>query len=504
MRLSDLLDMTRLPDGVDGATEILGLTADSRNVSPGYLFAALPGAVADGAKYTSDALKNGARLVLARQGVALPDVTAPVLRDDNPRRQLALLAGRFFKFMPPHISAVTGTNGKTSVAEFTRQIWQQAGYQAASMGTLGVQADNYSLDIGHTTPDPVMLHAVLRDLYFLNIQRLTMEASSHGLAQYRMDAVPVNVAGFTNISRDHLDYHASERDYFDAKMRLFTDLLSPSGVAVINLCGAGGKEVEQTVAAAGIKTLTISYADADSDADADANMVIDNLRTDIDGLHFTLAYQGKEISLKQNIAGAFQAENLAVAAAMCLADGLPWNKLAKACAKQLTAPRGRMEQVGMTASGAAAYVDYAHTPDALENALTALRPHCGEDAGRGGRLICVFGCGGDRDAGKRPKMGEVAARLADTIIITDDNPRHEAAAEIRAAILAACPAADEIGDREVAIEAAVALAGAGDIILVAGKGHETGQVTGEHVLPFSDQDVLRKILASPDSQGGAA
>ena len=488
MRLNELLGQNLKEDALetslDKNVEILGMTADSRHVLPGYMFAALPGSVVDGAKYIGDAVKNGARLILAGPEVdfpngKLPDGVETVLRDDNPRRQLALLAQRFFKFAPAQIFTVTGTNGKTSVATFVDQILTHAGRSSASMGTLGVKAGDYQLPLEHTTPEPVMLHAILRDLYALGVVNLAMEVSSHALSQFRVDGVRVNVAGFTNLSRDHLDYHENEHAYLDAKARLFSEVLMPGGIAVINRKGAKSDFIEQAAVKAGRNIFTLDSENAD--------LTLSNVMPHAEGLNFTLTYQGESIEVQTHIAGLFQAENIALAAAMCLAGGLPFKKLSGGLAA-LAAPAGRMEQVVSSPTDAACYVDYAHTPDALANALKALRPHCE------GRLICVFGCGGDRDKGKRAEMGQIASHHADSVIITDDNPRTEDAALIRQEVLQACPMASEFGDRREAIRTALEIAKSGDIILVAGKGHETGQIIGDKIFPFSDHETLRGLV----------
>ena len=483
MRLNELIGQDFNDDvlhkNLDKNVEILGMTADSRNVLPGYMFAALPGSVVDGAKFIGDAVKNGARLILAAPEVDFPDGVETVLRDANPRRQLALLAQRFFKFAPPQIFAVTGTNGKTSVATFIEQILTHAGQSSASMGTLGVKAGDYQLPLEHTTPEPVMLHAILRDLYALGVESLAMEVSSHALAQFRVDGVKVNVAGFTNLSRDHLDYHENEHTYLDAKARLFSEVLVQDGVAVINRLGAKSNFVEQAASKTGRRIFTVDTVNAD--------LTLTDVTPRTDGLDFTLTYQGETLAVTTPVAGVFQAENIALAAAMCLAGGLPFKQL-RLGLEALAAPVGRMEQVVLSPKGVACYVDYAHTPDALTTALMALRPHCK------GRLICVFGCGGDRDAGKRAEMGRVAAHHSDDTIVTDDNPRNEDAALIRQEIMQACPAATEVADRREAIKAALRDADAGDIILVAGKGHETGQIVGDKIFPFSDHETLHGLV----------
>lgn len=480
MRLGELLGKNRRTGNLDDRLEILGMTADSRQVLPGYMFAALPGTVADGARYIGDAVKNGARLVLARPEDELPEGAVTVLRDPNPRRQLALLAERFFKFAPQNIFAVTGTNGKTSVVHFVHQILSHAGLSSASMGTLGVSAGGYQLALEHTTPEPVMLHAILRDLAALGVENLAMEVSSHALSQFRVDGVKVNVAGFTNLTRDHLDYHENEHAYLDVKARLFSEILAPDGVAVVN--GPGGKSdfIRQTAEKAGRRVFTVDRENAD--------LTFTDVTPSADGLSFGLHHKGRSLQLHTGVAGPFQAENIALAAAMCLAGGIEFGRLEAGLAA-LAAPAGRMERVVKSSGGFAAYVDYAHTPDALAAVLQALRPHCA------GRLICVFGCGGDRDKGKRPLMGRAASRHADRVIVTDDNPRHENAAAIRKEILQACPEALEIGGRREAIQAALEDAAPGDVVLVAGKGHETGQVIGDRTVPHSDHETLRGLAA---------
>ncbi|MGC6471968.1 MAG: UDP-N-acetylmuramoyl-L-alanyl-D-glutamate--2,6-diaminopimelate ligase [Parvibaculales bacterium] len=477
MRMSDLLHDMSLPDGLDANLAVSGLTCDSRKVRPGYVFAAFSGAADDGAAYIEDASAKGACAVLAEAGT--PSVL-PLLPSAQPRLTYAQMAARFFKYAPQHIVAVTGTNGKTSVAEFYRQIIDRLGLRAASLGTMGVTGAAVSETLQHTTPEPAVLHAVLRDLYFEGVTHLAMEASSHGLSQYRVDGVRPQAAAFTNLTRDHLDYHQTEAAYLEAKSRLFTDVLAEDGMAVINLEGAGAPEILERAERSGKSVLTVGLSET---ADVWACDIVPG----VGGMSMTLHYQGDVCPTELAVIGRFQIENVLCAVGLAMAGGLALADIA-AVLPSLSGAAGRLERVGVHPNGAALYVDYAHTPDALRQVLENLHPHCS------GRLICVFGCGGDRDAGKRPLMGQVAAQYADFVIITDDNPRSEAAAQIREQIQAASPQALNIGDRSTAIAEAVAQAGAGDIVLVAGKGHETGQIVGETVLPFSDHEVLRRLI----------
>ena len=477
MLISDLVQDMKLPEGLDANIAVAGLTCDSRKVRPGYVFAALAGESEDGAAYINDAGSKGACAVLALPGT--PSVL-PLLASARPRQTYAHMAAKFFKYAPDHIVAVTGTNGKTSVAEFYRQIIDRLGHRAASLGTMGVIGGTVSERVQHTTPEPAVLHAILRDLYFDGITHLAMEASSHGLSQYRMDGVRPQAAAFTNLTRDHLDYHETAAAYLDAKARLFTDLLASDGVAVINLDGAHALEVMQRAVDTGKAVLTVGTSET-------ADLQATDIAPGADGMSLTLQYQGARHSVEIPVIGRFQLENVLCAAGLALVGGFDVTEIV-AVLPSLRGATGRVEKIGVSAAGATFYVDYAHTADALQQVLENLRPHCA------GRLICVFGCGGDRDAGKRPDMGRVADRLADLVIITDDNPRSEKAAVIRDEIQAACTRALNIGDRHMAISEACAQATAGDIVLVAGKGHETGQITGETVLPFSDHEEILKLI----------
>lgn len=473
-------------------TDIAGLTADSRQVEPGFLFAALPsatrGAGTDGRNFIGDALARGATAVLAPPGTTfdLPAGSAEpqLLIDDNPRQRLAHIAARFYDKQPRNIVAVTGTNGKSSVAGFTRQIWAQLGLRSASMGTLGLDADGFPAGPSLTTPDPVGLHKTLFELAEAGIDHLAMEASSHGLDQFRLDGVMLEAAAFTNLTRDHLDYHQSEDAYFAAKLRLFAELLPHDGVAVLNADSSYYDELCEICRHVGHRIR--SYGANTSD------MRIDDLSPLSDGLRLCATIDGRNFETRLPLVGGFQAYNVMAALGLVIGCGGDVDT-AFATLAHLKGVRGRMQLIGKLPSGATVYVDYAHTPDALQTALTAIRPHVG------GKLHVVFGAGGDRDPGKRPMMGAVAAQHADMAIVTDDNPRREDAESIRRAILHACPEAQEIGDRAEAIATAIAGLQADDVLVIAGKGHETGQIVGNNVLPFDDVEIAGEAIAG---QGG--
>jgi len=464
--------------------EFAGLACDSREVKPGYLFAALPGSHANGAAFISDAVSRGAVAVLARPEARAEAEKLGVrfIADENPRARLAHFAAAFFGAQPSVVAAVTGTNGKTSVAVFLRQIWQSLGRKAASMGTIGVVAPSGEIALKHTTPDPIEIHALLARLAKDGVDRLALEASSHGLDQNRLDAVKISAAGFTNITRDHLDYHESFERYLAAKLRLFSEIVREHGIAVINTDAAHAADFVETARKRGLKVLTVG--------ETGETLKLVSRQPHGDGQTFQIAYEGKTYKIELPLAGSFQASNALVAAGLAIGLGDPAEKVFAALA-QLKGAAGRLEKVAYAASGAPIYVDYAHTPDALETVLTALRPHVK------GRLCVVFGCGGDRDKGKRPLMGAAAARLADLVIVTDDNPRSEDAAEIRKAVLAGAPGAREIADRADAIRAAISELSAGDILVIAGKGHETGQIVGKEIRPFSDrEEAVKAALAT--------
>ncbi|MBM3486646.1 MAG: UDP-N-acetylmuramoyl-L-alanyl-D-glutamate--2,6-diaminopimelate ligase [Alphaproteobacteria bacterium] len=468
-----------MPQGI----EILGLTADSRAVGPGFLFAALPGAKADGRQFIDDAVARGAVAILApesarQDGLVTP---VPVIYDVDPRRRLALMAAHFYRAQPRHVAAVTGTNGKTSVAWFTRQIWEAFGHRAASMGTLGLRAEGFEAGPSLTTPDPVALHRDLARLAASGIDRLAIEASSHGLVQCRLDGVVIAAAAFTNLTRDHLDYHGTMEAYRAAKLRLFDTLLPRGAAAVLNADSPEYGLFAETARNRG--SPVIAYGAAGIELRIDAS------RPTATGQEIAATVFGRRHHVSLPLPGAFQAANAFCALGLAVATGEDPDAAVARLAELAPVP-GRLQLAARKANGAAIYVDYAHTPDALETVIAALRPHAA------GRLVVVFGCGGDRDPGKRPMMGAIAARLADRAIVTNDNPRSEDPASIRRAILAAAPGAAEIGDRGRAIRTAADALGPGDILLIAGKGHETGQIVGTEVRPFDD------VIAAREAVGG--
>lgn len=475
-----------------GNPVIRGLTADSREVKPGFLFAALPGTRTDGRSFVDDAVARGAVAILTDDpgrfvGLALRTPPVHVVFDANPRRRLARMAGRFHAPQPETLVAVTGTNGKTSVTVFARQIWQHLGHRAASMGTIGIVGPDFEQPGSLTTPDPVSLHRELNILARSGIDHVALEASSHGLDQFRLDGLELTAAAFTNLTRDHLDYHRDMDAYFAAKARLFTELLPPDGTAVINADSPAAERLAALCRQRGQTILTFGVAPA-----ADLRLVA--ARPFDAGQHLRLALFGQERDLALPLVGSFQASNALAALGLAIATGAPLDAALDALPLLKGAP-GRLEHVASHPNGAPVIVDYAHTPDALETVLTALRAHCR------GRLVAVFGCGGDRDPGKRPQMGAIAARLADIVIVTDDNPRSEDPAAIRHAILAACPGAEEIGDRAAAIRRGLALLAPGDLLLLAGKGHERGQIVAGVTHPFDDADVARQVVAELAGEG---
>jgi UDP-N-acetylmuramoyl-L-alanyl-D-glutamate--2,6-diaminopimelate ligase len=476
LRLSDLIDSGA---GWTASIDIRGITADSREVRPGYLFAALPGAVHDGRDYIDQAIRQGAVAVLSAPGTVSSRDDVPVVTDSNPRRRLALIAARFFGRQPQTVVAVTGTNGKTSVTDFTAQLWTRLGFSAATIGTLGVRSPVFEETLVHTTPDPVRLHRVLSELAGRGVDHVAMEASSHGLDQYRLDGVRLASAAFTSFSRDHLDYHPSDAAYLEAKMRLFTTVMAPGGTAVVNADMPEFASIAATCRAHGHKVL--SYGSAGID------IRLEEVVPYTGGQLLRLAILGRSIEVRLPLIGRFQAENALAALGLLVATGAAVDVVA-AGLETLSGVPGRLQHVATRRNGAPVFVDYAHTPDALEHVLTAARPHAAH------RLLVVFGCGGDRDPGKRPMMGEVARRLADRVVVTDDNPRSEAAGTIRREILAGCPQAIEIGDRGAAIREAIGMLEKGDVLIVAGKGHEQGQIVGDVVHPFNDADAVRRAL----------
>ena len=478
MKLADLLPPDAAFEARLGATEITGVTADSRAVKPGFLFVAVPGTKADGLRFVPQALAGGAAAIMAESAPQQVAAEVAVVKIPNVRRALALAAARFYPRQPRTIAAVTGTSGKTSVAAFTRQIWAALGHAAASIGTVGVVSPQGETYGSLTTPDPVGLHRTLDALAQEGVTHLAIEASSHGLDQHRLDGVRAMAGGFTNITRDHLDYHASLEEYLKAKLRLFDALLEPGSGAVIDVDHEGAEAFVAAATARDLRVLTVGRA----------GRGICLLESEIDGFaqRLRVAHEGREFALRLPLVGAFQVENALVAAGLAIATGSE-PAAVFAALENLQGAKGRLELVGQR-HGAPIFVDYAHKPDAVAKALEALRPYvCG-------RLIVVIGAGGDRDPGKRPMMGAIAAELADRVIVTDDNPRSENPAAIRAAILAAAPGAQEIGDRNEAIRSAVGGLQPGDVLLVAGKGHETGQIVADRVLPFSDHEAVAAAL----------
>jgi UDP-N-acetylmuramoyl-L-alanyl-D-glutamate--2,6-diaminopimelate ligase len=462
-----------------GALDVLGVTADSRRVAPGWLFAALPGARADGRAFIAEAVARGAAAVLAPEGTAWPAGVPPrpLIADPEPRRLLAHMAAAMAGPQPAVIAAVTGTNGKTSTVEFLRQIWASSGRPAASLGTLGVIAPGHAGGTGLTTPDPVGLAETLAALARSGVQHAAMEASSHGLDQFRLDGVRLAAGAFTNLTRDHLDYHRTEAAYRGAKLRLFAELLPDGAPAIANaeMDPAALAELRDIARRRRLDLRTVG------EAGTAIRLIRAVPRTD--GQTIEIEVAGTRHTIDLPLPGRFQADNALLAAALAMVLG----ERALDFLPRLTGVRGRMELAARLPNGAAVYVDYAHTPDALERLLTALRPHAT------GRLHVLFGAGGDRDPGKRPLMGAAAARYADVVIVTDDNPRSEDPAAIRAAILSAAPGAREIDGRAKAIEAALGELRAGEVLAVAGKGHEQGQIVGATVLPFDDVAVVRRL-----------
>jgi UDP-N-acetylmuramoyl-L-alanyl-D-glutamate--2,6-diaminopimelate ligase len=479
MLLRDLLPENTQCDERFSGLPITGIGADSRSVKPGFLFAAVPGTRADGLGFVPQAIAAGAVAIMAERTPADPLPTdVAFLAVPDVRRALALAAAAFYPRQPGTIAAVTGTSGKTSVAAFTRQLWTALGHKAASIGTIGVVAPAEETYGSLTTPDPVELHRTLDALAGEGVTHLALEASSHGLDQHRLDGVRIAAGAFTNLSRDHLDYHSTLEAYLAAKLRLFEELIAAGGTAVIDVDDGNAGQVVAAAKKRGLKVITVGEQ-------GDDIKLVDGT---IDGFAqlVTIAYGGREFKIKLPLVGGFQVQNAAVAAGLAIATGAEPARVFAALEK-LTGAKGRLELVG-SRNGAPIFIDYAHKPDALAKALAALRPYAS------GKLVVVFGCGGDRDMGKRPIMGRIAAENADRVIVTDDNPRSENPAAIRAAILAAATGATEIGDRAEAIRAAIADLKSGDVLLIAGKGHETGQIIGGRVVPFSDHEVVAAAL----------
>ena len=479
MKLREILPPDAEFDARHADLEIGGVTADSRAVKGGDVFVAIAGGKADGLRFIDSAIAAGAAAIVAeRPPETSLSQNVAFVRVANARRALALIAAKIYPRQPRIIAAVTGTSGKTSVAAFTRQIWSALGHRSASIGTIGIVTPSGETYGSLTTPDPVALHRSLDALAGDGVSHLAIEASSHGLDQNRLDGLHIAAAGFTNITRDHLDYHPSFAAYFAAKLQLFERLLAPGATAVIAVDHDHADTVVAAAAARGLSVMSVGRKGTG----------IRLLQSADDGFAqmLRLEYERKSFQLRLPLVGEFQIENALVAAGLAIATGGDAPSVFAAL-EHLSGAKGRLERVG-TSRGAQIFVDYAHKPDALAKALEALRPYVS------GRLVVVFGAGGDRDRGKRPLMGAVASQKADRVIVTDDNPRSEDAAAIRAAIIAAVPDATEIGDRREAIRRAIAELRSGDVLLIAGKGHETGQIIGDRIIPFSDHEAVATAL----------
>ncbi|AWM09165.1 UDP-N-acetylmuramoyl-L-alanyl-D-glutamate--2,6-diaminopimelate ligase [Bradyrhizobium symbiodeficiens] len=482
MKLRDLLGHDSAIEPAIAALEATGLALDSRVVKAGDLFFALAGSKTDGARFIDAAVAAGAVAVVgdhAPTGSKVPFITVA-----NPRRALALAAARFFPSQPATIAAVTGTSGKTSVAAFTRQIWERLGHASASIGTIGLVSPKRTVYGSLTTPDPIALHRQLDEIARDGVTHLAFEASSHGLDQYRLDGVRVSAGGFTNLSRDHMDYHPTVAHYLAAKLRLFRELVPPGGAAVISADHDCSAEAIDAATRRGLHVMAVGrHGDGAGEGICLVNAEVSGFSQELSLVHRDRAY-----AVRLPLVGEFQIENALVSAGLAIGTGSDAANVF-ASLEHLEGAKGRLERVGER-NGAPIFVDYAHKPDALAKALQALRPYAKR------KLVVVFGAGGDRDAGKRPIMGEIAAENADRVIITDDNPRSEKPETIRAEILATAKGAREIGDRAAAIRTAIGELQEGDALLVAGKGHETGQIVGGEVLPFSDHEAVAAALAS--------
>lgn len=485
MKLQELLSGLDVKCNAD--TDISGITADSRNTGKGFLFAALDNGINDGAQYIESAVLNGATAVLCQKAVLAEKYPEVIfIESANTNSDFAKIAAAYYRRQPRHMAAVTGTNGKTSIADFVRQIITAMGQNAASIGTLGlIKNDNPPVAYVNTTPGVITIHKDLQRLAEDGFDYAIMEASSHGICQYRIGGVDFEAAGFTNLTRDHLDYHKTMENYYAAKKILFTDILRKGGTAVLNADEEVFEDLSKACLNTGKKVLSYGYNGKD--------IRLLNIRPSVNGqfLDIELFGQAKEIFIP--LAGEFQAMNVLCALGLVI---VLTGKTEEACAllPKIRGAKGRLEFVGETRNGASVFVDYAHTPDALENVIKAMRGHCR------GKLHVLFGCGGDRDAGKRPLMGKIATELADEVYVTDDNPRTENPDAIRKQIMAAAPNAHNIGDRKEAICKAVSALNSGDVLIVAGKGHETGQYINGKIYPFSDQEVVAECLAG-EKQG---
>ena len=478
MKLSVLAEEIVSPD-----PDIAGLAVDSRLVEKGFLFAAMPGEQSDGRQFIPQAEKKGAAGILSTDGAI---TMLPLIVDDNPRKRLSRMASIFYDRQPAEIFGITGTNGKTSTARFVAQLFSLLGKKSGSIGTLGAQGDDFSRALQHTTPEPITLHETLHDMAEVGVAHVAMEVSSHALAQHRADGVQFSGCAFINITQDHLDYHADFDDYFEAKARLFVELAVKGSPAVINMDGAGGPEMASKAREHGLKVFTTGRAGTD--------LRIENIQTKPEGLLVNVQCAGRDYALALPLIGAFQAENALVAAGIVIASGVAAANVLPLLPKLCAVP-GRM-QLAAEIGGAHIYVDYAHTPDAIATALQAAKPHAR------GRVIVIVGAGGDRDRSKRPLMGAAAAAHADLVIVTDDNPRNESPETIRRCVIEGCPDAIEVADRASAIAEGVRMLHKGDILLIAGKGHEQGQVVGTKILPFDDVAVAKAAVATQSREMG--
>lgn len=477
MKLGELVAPLDAPEGA-ADIEITGVTEDSRTIEPGFLFAAIKGLRRDGREFIQSAIDKGAAAIIA--DTDSPEFGVPKIETGNVRAALSAAAARFYVGQPETLVAVTGTNGKSSTIEFLRQIWVSLSYEAATLGTLGVRGKGGAQALPHTTPGPVRLHQTLKALDGAGVTHLGMEASSHGLKQHRLDGVKLSAVGFTNLTQDHFDYHPNFEDYYAAKRRLFDELPEAGTPAVLNTDGEWGRRMAEAARQAGLDVRTVGWSGD--------FLKIEEVQPKPDHQILTLLYHGADHRITLPLVGEFQALNGVLAAGLAIATGAPAEKVLAAL-ENLEGVHGRMENAASTPDGAQIFVDYAHTPDGLDKVLRALRPHTRR------HIWLVFGAGGDRDPTKREKMGQVATRLADRIIVTDDNPRSEDPATIRAAVLRAAPGAEEIGERGKAIRRAVERLQPGDALVIAGKGHETDQIYGDEVRPFDDVEEARTAVA---------
>ena len=475
MRLDSLIGELA---GDAGSSRVTGFAIDNRKVAPGTIFGAFQGTAFNGEDFIPAAIEAGAIAVVARAEAKVEG--AIHIADANPRKAFAAIASRFYAPFPAHVAAITGTNGKTSTVELTRQLWRMAGHSAASIGTLGVTTADEQVRTGLTTPDVVTFLSNMAGLEREGVTHAIFEASSHGLDQYRIAGVPVSVVAFSNLSRDHLDYHGTMDAYFEAKMRLFDEVATENATAII---WADDEWSEKAIARAKARPLRLITVGTQGQG----IKLLSREPTQL-GQTLEISIQGEVSKVKLPLIGAYQAANTLVSAGIAIASGCDAEEVVANLAR-LQPVRGRLERAAISRSGAPVYVDYAHTPDGLEAAIAALRPHTK------GKLIVAFGAGGDRDAGKRPIMGEIATRDADVVIVTDDNPRNEDPSAIRRQILAGAPGALDIGDRREAIAEAIRQAAADDIVMIAGKGHELGQTIGDKVYPFDDVEVARECAA---------